>query len=351
VGFALRAPGPYSGPVEPQPFWAEWDDQRLLDLRMCELGLTLEGSGLPERLAELDRELRRTRLAFRPHAWLSDEWFCPDGVPGIAIPFYLAHPRLVKLEQAQMLEAEGSTREWCLRILRHEAGHAFENAYRTRLLPRRRELFGESSAPYPKWYQPRPYSRRFVQHLDAWYAQSHPDEDFAETFAVWLEPGSEWEDRYAGWPALRKLRYVDGLAKVLAGRPPEVTSRRTVTPLHRLQKTLRQHYRQRRRFYGLDHPHFYDRDLRRLFTETHGRHGSAAAFIRRSRPEVRRRVARWTGLYQYTIDRVLHDMIERCEELGLRLRLPEAETRAEFTALLTVQAMNYLASGRHRVAL
>jgi hypothetical protein len=336
----------------PQPFWADWDDERLLDLEMSELGLSLEGNGIPERLAELDRELRRTRLLFRPHAWLSDEWFCPDGVPGIAIPFYLAHPRLVRLEQSQMLEAEGATREWCLRILRHEAGHAFENAYRTRILPRRQELFGDSSLPYPKWYQPRPYSRRFVQHLDAWYAQSHPDEDFAETFAVWLDPTSEWEELYSVWPAaLRKLRYVDGLAKALAGRPPEVTSLRTVTPLARLKKTLRTHYRQRRRLYGLDHPDFYDRDLRRLFREGTGRRGSAAAFIRRNRAEVRRRVARWTGLYQYTIDRVLSDMIERCRQLDLRLRLSESETRADFIALLTVQAMNYLASGRHRVAL
>jgi hypothetical protein len=131
-------------------------------------------------------------LVFRPHFWLSDEWFCPDGEPGIAMPFYLAHPRLARLEMAQMREVEGGTREWCLRILRHETGHAIENAYRLRRRPRRRELFGRTSQPYPDSYSPRPYSKSFVRHLDAWYAQSHPDEDFAETFAVWLTPDSDW---------------------------------------------------------------------------------------------------------------------------------------------------------------
>src|SRR5918994_7614004 len=131
--------------------WEGWDDERLLDLRLCDLGLTIEGS-IEGRITLLYKELEERGLAFRPHTWLSDEWFCPDGVPGIAIPFYLAHPRLSRLEQAQMLEVEGGTEEWCLRILRHEAGHAIDNAYRLRLRRRRRELFGRSTAPYPTYY-------------------------------------------------------------------------------------------------------------------------------------------------------------------------------------------------------
>jgi hypothetical protein len=335
------------------PEWSDWDDERLLDLRMRDLGLAIEVTILEERVGELLEELALAGLRFQPHVWLSDEWFCPDGVPGIAIPFYLAHPRLVKLEESQMLEAEGSTREWCLRILRHEAGHALENAFRTRDLPRRRELFGDSGTPYPKWYQPRPYSRSYVLHLDAWYAQSHPDEDFAETFAVWLDPDSDWRSRYAGWPALRKLQYVDMLVRNIAGRPPEVQTRRKVTPLERIDKTLRTHYRRRRRFYGLDHPDFYDRDLMRLFSAEpqHARRPLASTFLRAARRDERRRVARWTGVYQYTIDRLLADMIVRCDELGLHLRMGDSESQLEFCTLLTVQTMNYLASGRHRVAL
>jgi len=340
-------------PPRPEPPWAALDDEALLDVRMCDLGLAIEGSGLEPRIQELESELAVRGLVFRPHYWLSDEWFCPDDVPGIAIPFYLAHPRLVRLEQAQMLEVEGGTVEWCLKILRHEAGHAIDNAYRLRQRRRRRELFGPSTAPYPKYYLPRPYSKSFVIHLDAWYAQSHPDEDFAETFAVWLDPGGDWRSRYADWPAHRKLEYVDYVMRGLAGQRPVVRTQRTVEPLERLRKTLREHYQQRRALYGLDHPDFYDRDLRRLFSDDpqHASRPPAAAFMSRFRKEARRRVGRWTGTYQYTIDQVIGDMIRRSRELRLRLGRPEEETRLEFIILLTVQTMNYLGSGRHRVAL
>jgi len=162
--------------------WADWEDARLLGLRFRDLDLPL-GPELESRIAQLHGELAARGLAFRPHFWLSDEWFTPDGVPGIAIPFYLAHPRLAKLELRQMLEVEGGAPDWCLKILRHETGHALENAYHLRRRRRRRELFGSTTEPYPEFYAPRPYSKSFVIHLDMWYAQAHPDEDFAETFA------------------------------------------------------------------------------------------------------------------------------------------------------------------------
>src|SRR5688572_3764314 len=334
------------------PEWAEWSDDKLLDLRVCDLRLRIEGSFFVEHIEALNRELKSRRLRFRPYFWLSDEWFTPDGVPGIALPFYLAHPRLAKLEMNQMLEVEGGTTEWCMRILRHEAGHAIENAYLLRRRRRRQRLFGKSSQPYPEYYTPKPYSRSFVRHLDVWYAQSHPDEDFAETFAVWLDPQSLWRQRYSGWPALRKLEYVDALMAELSQRPPEVITRRTHERIDRLRKTLRAHYRQRRQFYGVDHPTFYDRDLRRLFVNAGPEEtADAADWLASVRREARRRVARWTGSYQYTIDQVLGDMIRRCRELRLRLSRPPDETRLEFLVLLTVQTMNYLASGRHRVAL
>lgn len=333
--------------------WADWTDEQLLDLRFCDLGVTIEAGALDARLRQLDDELAAHDIAFRPHYWVSTEWFTPDGVGGIAIPFYLAHPRLARLEQAQLYEVEGGTPEWCMKILRHEAGHALDNAFRLRTRRRRRRLFGSSSNPYPEYYAPRPYSKSFVLHLDSWYAQSHPDEDFAETFAVWLTPQSMWSTRYHGWPALKKLEYVDELMKEIAGRQPAGVSRRRVDPIHRIRTTLRQHYARKRRHYGVDYPNFYDRDLRRLFTDTPGGAGTmqAARFIARIRRDVRRRVAGWTGEYQYTIDRVLEEMIDRCRELKLRLAGPEEAAKLEFTILLTVQTMNYLHSGRHRVAL
>src|ERR687896_1465220 len=172
------------------------------------------------RISELKAELDRAELNFPIHVYISDEWFTPDGTATMAIPFYLVHPRLERLERAQMLEVEGGDHDWCMRILRHEAGHVIDNVYKLRLRRQRRDLFGSSSIPYPEFYSPKPYSKTFVQHIDPWYAQSHPDEDFAETFAVWLTPESNWKRRYAGWPALRKLEYMDALMRELRDRQP-----------------------------------------------------------------------------------------------------------------------------------
>ncbi len=349
----------YHRPKDPRPdqttrhAWAEWPDEKLLDMRMCNLDLEIRGSNIEEHITQLYGELDARGLRFRPHFWISDDWFTPDGVPGIAIPFYIVHPRLARLEENQMLEVEGGTPEWCMRILRHETGHAIENAYLLRRRRRRQQLFGKSSAAYPEYYTPKPYSKSFVLHLDTWYAQSHPDEDFAETFAVWLNPQSMWRERYAGWPALKKLEYMDELMRKIAGHEPLVNSKARIDPLSRLRKTLRKHYKEKREHYGLAYPNFHDRDLRRLFSDApqFSGHMSAANFLRRFRKEVRRKVAGWTGEYQYTIDRVLEDMIERCRELNLRLAVPEDQARLDFTVLLTVQTMNYLHSGRHRVAL
>jgi hypothetical protein len=335
------------------PAWAAFSDEELLNVRMCDLGLSIEGTELEQRIATLNADLEARRLTFRPYFWLSDEWFTPDGVPGIAIPFYLAHPRLAKLELAQMLEVEGADPAECLRILRHEAGHAIDNAYQLRRRPTRRRLFGLPATPYPEYYTPKPYSKSFVQHLDHWYAQSHPDEDFAETFAVWLDPQAMWATRYAGWPAQRKLEYMDRLMRKLARRRPRVKSHRQVDPVRRLRKTLGDHYRKKREHYGLDHPDFYDRDLRNLFSDAAGyaRNPSAARFVRKIRKEVRSTVASFTDSYQYTIDQLLQKIIERCREQNLRLTDSEESTKIDFMVFLTVQTMNYLHSGRHRVAL
>jgi hypothetical protein len=335
------------------PDWADLPDEQLLDLPMGTLPLSIENSLLAERIDQLRQELAARDLHFPLHFYLSDEWFTPDGASAIAIPFYLSHPRLEKLEETQMLEVEGGEYEWCMRILRHEAGHAIDNAYKLRLRRQRRAVFGAPSVPYPEFYTPKPYSKSFVLHLDAWYAQSHPDEDFAETFAAWLTPTSEWRQRYKGWPAHKKLEYMDALMRSLRKERPRVENIEEVDPLRKMRKTLRQHYRRKRRHYGVDYPDFYDRDLRRLFSDAPEFAGNmtAALFLSRIRRHVRRIVASWTGIYQYTIDQVLEDMIARCQELKLRLAVPEEQARQEFTVLLTVQTMNYLHSGGHRLML
>jgi len=340
----------------PTPIPADWPqltDEELLALRLKALPLKIEGSVLEGRIAKLAAELEARGLFLPIHYYISTEWFTPDGTTSMAVPFYLTHPRLERLEKAQMLEVEGGDAEWCMRILRHEAGHVLDNAYKLRLRRRRRALFGPSSLPYPESYDPRPYSKSFVLHLDPSYSQAHPDEDFAETFAVWLTPESDWQVRYEGWPALAKLEYVDDLMRELQGKTPRVVAATEVDPLKGIRHTLRHHYRLKRRHYGVDSPTFYDRDLRRLFSEApeFAANMTAAQFIMKIRKPVRRIVASWTGIYQYTVDGVIEDMIARCRDLKLRLAVPEDRARHEFTVLLTVQAMHHLHSGSHRVAL
>ena len=335
-----------------EPDWASWTDEQLLTMRLCDLDLSIVGAEIEQRINQVSAELESRDLAI-PHYWLSDEWFTPDGIPGVAIPFYLAHPRLARLELAQMLEVEGGDPESCLMILRHEAGHSIDNAYQLRRRPTRRRIFGTPETPYPEYYTPKPYSKSFVLHLDHWYAQSHPDEDFAETFAVWLDPQAMWSTRYAGWPAQRKLEYMDRLMRELARTRPKVKSRREVDPLRRLRKTLSEHYQKKREHYGVDHPDFYESDLRNLFSAApeYAKNPSAARFVRRVRKEVRSTVASFTDSYQYTIDQLLETLIARCRDLNLRLTDSEEATKIDFMVFLTVQTMNYLHSGRHRVAL
>lgn len=330
--------------------WAKWPTEKLLQVRMCDLGVTIAGTWLEECVEELYGELEARGLRLKPHCWLSDEWFSPAGIAGIAIPFYLAHPRLRRLERQQMLEVEGGTRLECMRILRHEAAHAYQHAYQVHRRRRWQQLFGKSSRKYPEYYRADPGSKRYVQHLRLWYAQAHPDEDFAETFAVWLRPRSSWRKRYAGWPALKKLEYVDELMAELAGQRPPTVDRRRVDSLATLRRTLAEHYIEKRSHYAVSYPDTYDRDLRRLFGEPVDpqRGEAASAFLRRHRAEIRQLVSRWTGEYQFTLDTVLSDMIGRCRELRLRAVGSERRLKLDFTVLLTVKTMHVLYSTARR---
>jgi hypothetical protein len=191
-----------------------------------------------------------------------------------------------------------------------------------------------------------------VLHLGYWYAQAHPDEDFAETFATWLSPNSRWRKRYASWPALRKLEYVDELMADLAGRPPRVRRRARVEPIEKLRQTLREYFDAKRaRFEGAAN-NVYDADLHRLFKEgTYADGESAANFLRRNGPRMLRMVARGTGKREYALDVVLRDMIQRCRELGLRATAREEDMLIDFAILLSARSVEYFYRGREWHAL
>ncbi len=330
-------------------------DEELLDTRICDLGVTIDAAWLQPKLHKLYGELAARGIRFRPHVWLSDEWFSPDGIPGIAVPFCLAHPRLKSLERRQMHEVEGGTAAWCMKILRHEAGHALDTAYRLHRKAAYKKMFGNYHDPYPDSYRPNPNSKKFVLHLEPWYAQSHPAEDFAETFAVWLKPLSGWRKEYQDWPAIHKLQLVDQLMQQLKGQPLKVRSRVKADPITRNRKTLREFYQERHATYAKRRPLSFDHDLKRLFPAKSNSRGkrsmSAATFLQRNRGELSRVVAQWTGEYRYNVSQVLREMIDRCRELDLRISGPVADVKQRAMVMLTVQTMNYLHGGHHRVAL
>jgi hypothetical protein len=334
--------------------WVQYNDDDLMQVRICDLGLRIEGTPLARRIERLHGELLHRGIRFKPHVWLSSEWFSPEGIPGIAVPFYLAHPRLMRLEAKQMLEVEGNDESSCMRILRHEAGHAVDTAFRLHFKKSWRDTFGYYSKPYPQYYRPRPGSRSYVLNLDAWYAQSHPAEDFAETFAVWLKPRSSWQQTYKEWPrALRKLKYVDELMGSIEGQSARVRSRMYIEPASRIKMTIGEYFVKKRRRYGETWPDTFDRDLGRLFSSDRrfAQRQTAAAYLREIQAEIREEVVQWTGAHPYTVDQVLQDMIERCRELKLRLSLTRRTAWTQALSLITVHTMNCLHSRRHEIPL
>ncbi len=222
----------------------------LLEIRMCDLALPWDGSRVAALSEQLHKELAQKGFRhFRPDIYVADEWFSPDGVPAIAVPFYLLSPALTGLEKSMMREAEGESDEECMRLLRHEAGHAFDHAWG---ISRRRDfavVFGKRPRAYdPDRYHADPESRDFVINLADHYAQAHPDEDLAETFAVWLDPKSDWKRRYRSWPkALAKLNWVDALAQELFDQKPKVLGGPRIGHISRLRRTLATHYAARQR--------------------------------------------------------------------------------------------------------
>jgi Putative zinc-binding metallo-peptidase len=341
-------PAAASSPAAPD--LAALGDDELLKMRICDLKAQIAGSELEGRITNFHRELGEQGIVLKPHCYLGDEWFCAEGAANIAIPFYLAHPRLKKLEEKMMMEVEGGTEEWCMRLLRHEMGHVMNHAY---LLARDKEwqkIFGPPSLEYSESFRARPYSKRFVRHLEGWYAQSHPEEDFAETLAIWLTPGLDWKSQYRGWKALDKLEYVDGMMNKLRGQKPLVVTRSRMSDASRLRSRLDAYYKKRRKLYAQDFPEFFDADLNKLFVAAAAAPDAerAAAFLRRNRKPMLNAVASWTGEPKFTVDRLLRALTDRCASLDLRVKSDSAGL--EVAAYLATLASHYRMTGKFKDA-
>ena len=327
-------------------------DDALLNMRLCDLPVQIAGTLVERRVRRLHRELAARNIRALPHVYLSEEFFAPEGVLGFAVPFYLAHPRLMRLERSQMLEVEGASEAECRRIFRHEAGHAIEEAYRLGEKREYHRLFGDPSVPYPKSYTPRVDSRQHVINLASWYAQAHPVEDFAETFAVWLNPYQDWRADYRGWPALAKLEYVDELMREIAGKPPVVSDRTEVEPLVMVRLTLRQHYNKKRKYFAWKWPANFDQDLRRIFsTDADDGAQTATRFLRSTRSQLRARIAEGTGVHAYAVDQLLRQIIAQAQQLDLKVIDAAGPTIEKLLVLLTMQTASVMHKGYPKVAL
>ena len=323
----------------------------LLARPIRDLGLKLEGSPVERFVAQLYRELEAKGLTkFRPLCYLTDEWGCPSGEPIIGIPFYLAHADLAELEK-QTHDLEDAHE--IMMYLRHEAGHAFTYAYKLHNKPEWKQMFGSFRRPYRENYRPAPFSRDYVRHLPGWYAQKHPDEDFAETFAVWVTPRSNWRKRYRGWPAMEKLRYLGRLARQLGSTDP--ARRRGITDItvDEMETTVGEFFNpngHRNGHEGLTVAELTpDTDLRDLFPVSKRRKTALAAaeFLHQHRKPLVDKIAQWTGAQRPLIKTLIDNIEKRAGELDLRAdETRSAEHLAEVTAYATALVMTYVAKGK-----
>jgi hypothetical protein len=328
-----------SAPPISSPFHT-WETVRceLLNTRICDFGLTIEGSPLEPLTRRLHRDLAAKGLAFRPEFYLTNSWGCPDRVPVIGMPFYLADKRLARIEEEQTGEIEDDIMG--MMLIRHEAGHAVNYAYRLWDEPDWAELFGAFSEPYEETFHPQPSSREFVRHIYAsqygrTYAQKHPDEDFAETFAVWLTPRSAWRKKYRCWPALKKLKYVDALMRRVRKRPPERTGGKLIDPVERMEMLLAEHYGQRAERFRAAAQGYVDDRLREVFPRMRGNSAlTARDLLRKHHQGLLERIVRWSALDEGDAQEILLKLQDRAG--ALRLRFPQ---RQEDEKLLDVAAM------------
>ncbi len=328
----------------------QMSDDELLSLKFNELDLKIEGTWIEDCVGQLYKELSAKGIDFHPPCYLADEWLCPDGEPVIGVAFFLAHPRLKNLERKIMLEAEGADKASCMRLLRHEAGHAINYAYSLYKRTQWRRLFGKFSKQYPEKYKYRPYSKSFVRHLEGWYAQYHPDEDFSETFAVWLDPGSDWEEKYKGWKALGKLKYVDKVMKEVSLKPPRKNKGEKHWDISQLRLLLKTYYKRKKDLYADEYPDFHDDHLKKIFFERKEKDAGEKAFklIKRKNKEILNNVGHWTGEKKFIINKLLKDLAERSKQLELVSVGEESNDSLKVAVYVTTQIMNYRYTGRYK---
>ena len=330
-----------------------WETVRfeLLKAPISKLHLAVEGSPVEPYVRRLRREMEAKRFRFKPEIYLTDEWGCPDRTPVIGVPFYLADVRLIRLEEEQTGEVEDP--RTIMMLLRHEAGHAVNYAYRLWRRPSWGQIFGPFTKPYRDSFRPDRSSRHYVRHITAHpygrtYAQKHPDEDFAETFAVWLTPRSGWRERYRGWPVMRKLIYVDRLMKDIRRSAPVSRRSRQLYPVDRMTWTLAEHYGKKAERFRRAARGYVDDSLHDAFPASRGQVlRPASALFRRYRERLVERVVHWSVLTPGEAEALIRKLEARASTLRLSYRPgAEGERLMDVMSLVIALALDYAYTGR-----
>jgi hypothetical protein len=318
--------------------------QRFLSSRICDLDLD-PNECMGFCLKRLRRELRAHRILLWPDFYFGNEWGCVNKKISVSIPFYLASPEL------RDLEGESPTNEELMKTLRHETGHAVNYAYKLWQRKEWKETFGDFNKKYRDGYLYRvnPWSKSYVRHLhylgDPHYAQKHPDEDWAETFATWLDPRSHWDVKYRNWPhALDKVSCVDRLVEEIAGKEPLSTRKNREGAYSFIDETVSE-------WWGLD-GEILDQELQEYFNDmselfikpSNGRRSLLPAWklIRKYARLMAEQVSVWiSGSNRNTIRKCLRQWEAICRNESLGYRPEEEEKKViELTTLLTYHVVD-----------
>lgn len=334
----------------------------LLNTPISSLDLSLRGSPLLSRsLRWLRRDLKRVGIRLRPNFYLSDEYGCVEGSANVGIAFWDASEPLRRLVKG--VRGDWNTADDVMALLRHECGHAFCYSYKLYQERDFRRLFrvrGHFFRTYPEHdryeHTCNPWSRDYVNPCGDHYAQKHPDDDFAETFAVWLDPHSHWRMSYAHKPgALRKLEYVDQTVRELGRSDPPVPNDRRALhlPVEEMTQTVGEFLRTTGRQLRDRAQTYFDRDLEEIFPPRARRrngHLRAADFLAEHRRQITDRVVYWTGEREDIVRALLRKVQGRAEALDLLLpRRRREEALVELTSYITTLTMNYAHRSRFRV--
>lgn len=316
------------------------------DLLKCpinKLGLNFNSLPHKQEIKRLQNNLRKRKINFNPLIWLSDEWYCPEGKSSIAIPFTLIHPRLIELEKKYLGHCEGENSEEFYKLLVHECGHAIDHAFKFNKDPERINVFGDSSKKYPQYYLPKPYSKNFVINLKNNYAQSHPDEDFAETFSVWLQDKKHWQNKYANWPALKKLEYIESLIKSIRNNPALINTKNKVLCASKDSRTLGEYFQWKRKSFNVQGSRFYKNKISNSLSTSNIKKANLKSYEN----EICQSIANKTRIKKYIVKSMLKELEK---EMNIKkVILNESTSQKIIEKIIFENSSEFIEKNAHRI--